>query len=102
MPKNPCHCPNCKGALRDPKTIKAHIRKVEALLAAQKMWQDKNEDARRRALAAESDEESSGEMHRDDEGSADSAEPDSESEEDVQRPQKRCRTDDLYTQVSIS
>ena len=34
---------------------------MEALLNALKVWQDKNEDARRRA--AETDEESSGERH---------------------------------------
>ena len=48
-----------------------------------KVWQDKNEHARRRA--AETDEVSSGERHGDDEGSAGS-EKDVQS---VQRPQKR-------------
>ena len=95
MPKKPCHCPNCKGTLRDPKTIKAHIQKVEALLNVQKVWQEKNEHAKRRAAETDEELESSRERHSDDEleGSAVS--------EDVQRPQKRCRTDDLNSSVSI-
>lgn len=98
MPKKPCNCPNCKGTLRDPKTIKAHTRKVQALLTAQKVWQDKNEHAKRRA--ADTNEEYSGERHSsDDEGSAGSEDG------QLERPQKRCRTladsDDLNTQVSV-
>ena len=60
MPKKPCHCSNCKDTLRDPKTIKAHIRKEETLLNAQKVWQDKNElEHAKRRRAAGTDEESS-------------------------------------------
>jgi hypothetical protein len=60
---------------------------VEALLTAQKVWQDRHREA-------ENDEESFEEMPRDDEGSV-------ESEENVQRHQKRCRNDNLNNQVSI-
>lgn len=99
MPKKPCHCSSCKGTLRDPKTIKTHanLEKVEAFLTAKKVWRKVNEDARRRAPAAESEEVSSGERDSGDEGSAGSE----EGVQSVQRPQKRCRTDDLNTQVSI-
>jgi hypothetical protein len=96
MPKKPCHCPNCKGYLRDPKTIKAHSARVESLLAAQRAWRDQNEDARGRAAETP---ESDGERESDEERSA-GLDENAQNDRDIQRYQKRRRTDD-NTQVRI-
>ncbi|KAF8962352.1 hypothetical protein BDZ97DRAFT_1123753 [Flammula alnicola] len=88
----PCYCPNCKGELRDSKTVKKHAKKDTAIALASAQDSDARKDEYERAKLY-GDQVDNGMYREEDDGISVSLEEDV-AERGSERPNKRRRLDD--------